>query len=201
MFEIKAALLDADGVVIMPQKLFSRQYAEKYGYDPESFQEFFTGEFSDAINGKADLKDLIRKHNDIWHWNNDPQELLDMWFAAENVIDKEVLEVVAQQRDKGLPVYMATNQEQYRAMYLREVMFPDVFDSLFVSSEIGYMKRDPEYWVAVLGKLEVDVPGIKPEQIVFFDDSQDSIDGAAHSGIRAYLYKNIDQMREVFSQS
>lgn len=198
MSEIKAALFDADGVVIVPQKVFSGQYAEKYGLDPESFEAFFREEFSDAITGKADLKDLIRKHNDIWHWERDPQELLDMWFAAENATDKALLEIIAQQRAKGMPVYMATNQEQYRAKYIREVLFPNVFSGLFISSEIGYTKRDPEYWVAVLGKLAIDVPDIRPDQVVFFDDSRDSIDGAKQAGIRAYLYEGIAQVREVF---
>jgi putative hydrolase of the HAD superfamily len=198
MSEIKAALFDADGVVIMPEKLFSRQYAEKYGLDPESFQAFFTGEFSDAITGKADLKDLIRKHNDIWQWEQDPQELLDMWFAAENSTDRLILELIAEQRARGLPVYMATNQERYRAQYLREVMFPNLFDGFFVSSEIGYMKRDPEYWIEVLGKLAVDVPGIEPGQVVFFDDSQDSIDGALKAGINAHLYTDKQVIEKVF---
>ncbi|MBW3538079.1 HAD-IA family hydrolase [Candidatus Parcubacteria bacterium] len=197
MSEIKAAIFDADGVVIMPQKLFAGQYAQRYGLDPKSFQVFFTGEFSDAITGQADLKDLIRKHHDIWRWGRDPQELLDMWFAAESVTDKELLEVVAGQRDNGLPVYMATNQERYRARYLRKVMFPDTFDGFFISCEIGYMKRDPEYWVPVLQRLAVDVPGIKPDQMVFFDDSQDSIDGAKAAGIAAYLYEDVEQVRRI----
>lgn len=197
MGEIKAALYDADGVVIVPQKLFSRQYAEKYGLDPASFQAFFTGEFSDAVLGKADLKDLIRKHNDIWHWDGDPQELLDMWFEAENHTDEELLAIIKQQRESGLPVYMATIQERYRAKYLREIMFPGLFDGIFVSSEIGYMKKDPEYWAAVLGKLALDVPGIKPNQVIFFDDSQDSIDGASQAGISAHLYENAEQIRTI----
>ena len=197
MGEIKAALYDADGVVIIPQKLFSKQYAEKHRLDPESFQTFFNGEFSDAIVGKTDLKDLIRKHNDIWQWDGDPQELLDMWFAAENHTDEELLGIIKQQHEGGLPVYMATNQERHRAKYLREVMFPSLFDAIFISSEIGYMKKDPEYWVAVLGKLALDIPGIRPNQIVFFDDSQDSIDGASQAGVSAHLYESVEQVRKI----
>lgn len=198
MSEFKAALFDADGVLITPEKLFSVQYAEKYGLNPNDFQAFFVGEFSDAITGKADLKELIVKHNDLWHWDGDPQELLDMWFASENHIDNNVLEIVKQQKAKGLPVYMATNQEKYRAEYLRSVMFPDVFDGVFVSSELGYMKRDDGYWPPVLGKLALAVPGIEPSQVVYFDDSQDSIDGATRAGIHAILYKSIEQITEVF---
>ncbi|HSH31549.1 MAG TPA: HAD-IA family hydrolase [Candidatus Saccharimonadales bacterium] len=197
MSEIKAALFDADGVIIMPQKLFSRQYAEKHNLDPDSFEAFFRGDFSDAITGRADLKDLIRQHHDIWRWEGDPQELLDMWFAAENQTDSEVLEIIKQQRAAGLPVYLATNQEKYRAKYLREVMLPDLFDGMFISSEIGCMKRDPQYWVAVLSKLAIDIPGIKASQVVFFDDSKDSVDGAVNAGITAYLYEDAEQVRQV----
>jgi putative hydrolase of the HAD superfamily len=200
MSEYKAAIFDADGVIVIPQKMFSRHYAEQHGLDPESFQVFFTGEFSDAITGKADLKDLIRKHKATWHWDGDPQELLDMWFSAENHTDKAVLDIIKQERAKGLPVYMATNQEKYRAKYLREVMFPNVFDEVFVSSEIGYMKRSPEFWVALLGKLATDIPGIKPDEVVFFDDSQDCIDGAKAAGITALLYQgDVNQIKQALA--
>jgi putative hydrolase of the HAD superfamily len=199
MTKMKAALFDADGVVIVPQKIFSKQYAQKYGLDPESFEGFFRGAFSDAITGEADLKDLIRKHHDVWQWSTNPQELLDMWFAAESHTDKELLNVIWQQRANGLAVYMATNQEKYRAQYLRETMFPGVFDDIFVSSEIGHMKRDPGYWVPVLDKLAIDIPGIDPSHVAFFDDSQDSIDGARSAGINAYLYEGATQVRQVLA--
>lgn len=197
MGEVKAALFDADGVLIVPQKLFSHRYAEKYGLDPDSFQYFFGGDFSDAVLGKADLKDLIRKNNDIWHWDDDPQKLLNMWFEAENQVDEELLAFIKQQREGGLPVYIATIQEKHRAKYLREVMFPGLFDGIFVSSEIGYMKKDPEYWAAVLGRLALDIPGVKPDQVIFFDDSQDSVDGANQAGLAAHLYENFEQVRKI----
>lgn len=201
MSEVKAAIFDADGVLIMPEKLFSRQYAEEYGLDPDSFEAFFKCEFSEAITGKADLKDLIIKHNDIWHWDNDPQALLDKWFDAENHIDIAVLSIVNELRSNKLPVYMATNQEKYRAKYLREVMFPGVFDEVFVSSEIGYTKSNPKYWVNVLGRLAVDIPGVKANNVIFFDDSKDSIEGAREAGITAYLYEAVEQIKTALAKA
>jgi len=194
---IQAVLFDADGVIVVPPKLFSQVYAEEYGLDPATLQAFFTGEFVQAITGRADLKDLIHKHTDKWQRDRDPQELLDKWFAAEHVIDQGVLDLIVGQRAAGMPVYLATNQEQHRARYFKEVMFPDVFDGMFISSEIGHEKRSPGYWVSVLDRLAVDVPGITPDQIVFFDDSQDSVDGAARAGLNAHLYKHIDQIKDV----
>ena len=119
-----------------------------------------------------------------------------MWFGAENHTDSELLGIIKDLREAGTPVYIATNQEKYRAKYLQEIMFPNVFDGMFISSEIGYQKKDKEYWVSVLGRLAIDIPGIEPGQIAFFDDSQDSIDRASTVGINAFLYQNAEQVKK-----
>jgi HAD superfamily hydrolase (TIGR01509 family) len=199
MLETKVVLFDADGVVIVPQKVFARQYAQAHNLQLNDLETFFRGPFSQAIIGNADLKDLIREHHKTWRWDGDPQGLLDMWFRAENGTDKDLLEIIAWQRTNGKRVSMATNQEKYRANYLREIMFPGIFDDIFVSSEIGYMKREPEFWTAVLQRLRSDMPGIDPTQVVFFDDSQDSIEGARKAGVSAYLYEGIDQVKRVLT--
>ena len=199
MSEVKAVLFDADGVVIVPQKVFAKQYAKTYGLELAKLESFFRGAFSDAVTGRADLKDLIRKHRDIWQWGNDPQGLLDLWFEAENQTDTALMRIIAQQRAIGRRIYMATNQEKYRANYLRETIFPGMFEYIFVSSEIGYMKRERAYWTAVLNKLRSDIPGIKVSEVLFFDDSQDSIEGAKKAGINAYLYAGIEQVRRLLN--
>lgn len=193
-------MFDADGGLIVPHEPFSRQYARKRGLDPNRFEAFFKGDFTQTVVGKADLKELIRKNHDIWQWDDDPQALLNIWFEGENQINEGLLEFIREQKALKLPVYMATNQEKYRARYVREVMFPDTFDGVFVSSDIGHIKEELEFWPPVLGKLAVDVPGIKPEEIIFFDDSPKSIRGAKTAGISTYLYKDTEQVKKVLSQ-
>lgn len=195
----RVVIFDADGVLITPTKLFAAQYAEEHGYDQASFQEFFLGDFKQAIEGKVDLKELIIKHRAIWHWEADPQILLDQWFATENVIDHELLGVIASVQDSGLPVFMATNQERYRAQYLREVMFPDVFQEIFVSSEIGCEKKNPRYWDYVLADLRRRWPELQPEQVLFFDDSPDSLHGAIQAGINAQLYQGVEHVKSTLN--
>ncbi len=197
MSECRAVLFDADGVIITPQELFARQYAREHRLDPESFEAFFRGDFLEAITGKTDLKDLIKKNNHIWQWDHDPQELLDKWFAAENVIDEEIMAIIARLREDQVPVFLATNQERYRTAYLREVMFPDKFDEIIVSSEMGATKSSEQYWTAALGRIALTVPNVQPEELVFFDDSQSPIDGALNAGLQAHLYKSPTQVRQI----
>ncbi len=193
----RVVIFDADGVLVRPAMLFSHQYAAIKGLDPASFTPFFKGEFEEALCGRADLKDLIQKHNALWQHEGDAQKLLDQWFAAEHQLDDEAMDIVAQLRTAGVPIYLATNQEKYRAAYMRNEMFPNIFRKIFASADVGYTKKDVRFWQPVLQSIEQDVPDIQPGEIIFLDDSQDSVDGALAAGIDARLYTNISQIKNL----
>jgi FMN phosphatase YigB (HAD superfamily) len=167
----RVILFDADGVLIRPPELFSHAYARRLGYPPDHFLPFFKGPFLKAILGQADLKDLIRQHNHLWHWSGDPTPLLQRWFNHENVRNEPLLAFIRKLRTAGTPCYIATNQEQYRAAYLRTVMFPHELDGIFVSCELGFQKPDPKYFETILNQLRHTYPDLQPAEVVFFDDS------------------------------
>ncbi len=197
MEQPRAILFDADGVIIRPPKLFSYIYEEEHGLAPGSLQPFFNEEFEAVTAGHGDLKELIRKRNDLWRWPGDPAELLTQWFTAENHVDQALIDLIRRQRAGGRCVYLATNQEKYRAAYLREVMFPGVFDELFISCELGCLKTEQRFFKQVLERLQEAEPTLSPEQVLYFDDRQDALDTAAAAGIATCLYKNPTQIKKV----
>ena len=197
---IRAVLFDADGVLILAPQLYSRKYAAEHGLDPLAFEPFFRGEFAAALRGEADLKDLLRESK-IWNWKRDPQELIDAWFTAENHPNHELIALIRELRAAGTPVFLATNQERYRAKYLREVMFPDLFDELFISCELGCTKSGDQYWQKVLARLGERIPGIKPAEIIYFDDSPSHLTPAARAGITTHLYENPGQVRSLLTNA
>ncbi len=186
----RALLLDADGVCIESRGRFSEKYAADHGVDPTEFIKFFTGPFQDALRGKADLKDLIRKHTEIWRWNENPDDILQDWFEFENHTNKELVGLVATIKSAGMPVFLATNQEKYRADYLKNIMFPGVFTGVISSSEVGYVKDEPAFWMMAIGRLATSVPGIIPEEILYYDDSESGVLTAAEVGIVANVYES-----------
>jgi HAD superfamily hydrolase (TIGR01509 family) len=191
---IKAVLFDGDGVLITPPALFSEHYALTIGVDPKSFLPFFKGVFRDALEGKADLKELITANPDIWHWEGDPTPLLTQWFDYENHKDEELLQLVEDLRSKDVLVGLASDQEQYRMEYLREKMFKGTFDFMFAACEIGYRKIDPIYFDTVLNVLSAG--GVSdPSEVIYFDDAQNNIDTASSVGIHAYLYSDVAQVQ------
>lgn len=192
----RAVIFDADGVLILAPQLFSRVYATRRGLDPLSLEPFFGHDFKRALTGDADLKDLLST-SPLWDWEGDPQDLIDEWFASENHPNHDLIALIHHLRESGKPVFLATNQERYRADYLRNVMFPGLFDELFISCELGCTKSGDEYWRILLERVGKLIPGIKPEEITYFDDSQSHLDPALRAGISAHLYRSSDQVRHL----
>lgn len=195
MNQYKILFLDVDGVLALPPKLFSDIYCEKYNIDPEKHQAFYSSdEFRQSLVGKYDLKEAIKAHNNLWQWSGDFSELIDMWLKAENYPNEALLEIVADFRERGGSVYLATQQEQYRAKYIREVMFKYIIDGMFSSCDIGADKHDNIFWTLVLEQLTLLHPTITPGDILYFDDRQTIVDVAKRAGIHARLYTRIDDV-------
>lgn len=194
---MKIGLFDADGVLTLPEEMFSQIYARTHGMNPERFSQFFQQQFPAAIVGEADLKELIELNREVWEYDGDIDVLLEQWFSGENIRNEELLSYVQELRAKGTPCYLATNQEKYRGAYMKEKMFPGEFDGFFVSAELGVKKPDAAFYEKVIMILAQKHAGLQPSDIVFFDDTMDNIDGAKQLGIDAHYYEHFDQVKQL----
>lgn len=200
MNKYKVALFDVDGVLLLPPKLFSQQYCEKYGVDPQKQGQFYvTPEFKDASLGKYDLKDALRKYKDLWKWQGSPEELMVMWFESENHPNEELLKIVEELRQSGVGVYLATQQEKYRAAYLENVIFKDKIDGMFCSCRIGYGKDDNNFWKEVMTRLKGQYPDLQSGEIVYFDDRESLTKKARELDIQGFVYTDVERVQEVLN--
>ncbi len=191
---MKALLFDADGVLTLPEEFFSRVYARSHGLDEKLFDDFIHGPFRKTSIGQADLRELILEYADLWQ-HEDPDAIMKQWFESEDIRNEPLLKLVQELRGKGVKCYLATNQEKYRGTYMKEVMFPGLFDGYFISYALGVVKPNIEYYQKVLAAIQNDIPELQPSDILFFDDSQENVDGAAALGIDARLYEGVEQVR------
>lgn len=191
----KVALFDADGVTITPPRPYSYQHAETHRLDVKKFEAFFGGDFQLALRGKADLKELIMKHASLWKPNGDPQYILNAWFEAENFPNHPLLGFIQQLRSQDTKCFLASDQEKYRAEYLKRSMFSDEFDGMFLSCDIGVTKRDPTFFPSVMARLSAKIPKLQPRHIIYFDDNETNVFNAKKAGIDAWVYQDVDQVR------
>ncbi len=70
-------------------------------------------------------------------------------------------------------------------------MFGGRFDHVFLSFETGFMKPDSAAYVHVLSHL-----GCRPEEVIFFDDTPECVEGARAAGIRGYEVRGVESVKE-----
>jgi putative hydrolase of the HAD superfamily len=185
MTTIQALLFDADGVVIRPNR-FAEYLAREHGLTREQTRDFFQGSFLDRLVGHADLKTTIAPFLAAWGWVDTVDAFLQRWFREEDAPDGRMLATISGLRQRGLPCYLATNQEHYRIAYMQTQMrFGQLFDGIFSSGAIGAMKHEVAFYTAVTGVL-----GGPPESILFWDDSAGNVAVARAYGWQAEQYTN-----------
>jgi len=191
--KIKAILFDADGVVITNKFNFSRQVERDYGIPLSKTIPFFEGDFKPCMTGAADLKEELAKHVKDWGWKGTIDELLDYWFKCEHNISEKLVETIQKIRAKGIKCYLATNQEKYRTTYLIEKMgFGNSFDGVFSSAHIGHKKPSEQYFTNIIDKLD-----LRPEEIMFWDDSKENVDAAKKLGFDARFYVGYEDFEKI----
>jgi putative hydrolase of the HAD superfamily len=89
--------------------------------------------------------------------------------------------VVRALRRNGYGVHLATNQERYRAAYLRDVLGYDaLFDVSCYSCELGLAKPAPAFFAEAVRRI-----GAEPPAVLFIDDSAGNVEGARAAGLAA----------------
>ena len=188
---MKVLLLDADGVVLKKHRYFSDTYAEDYGIPPEKVIPFFKNEFRKCQEGEADLKEELVPYLKQWNWSGSVEEFMRYWFDTDTEVDNEVLDMVQKFREQGVQCYLATDQEKYRAEYIREMLHGEL-DGFFFSCEVGASKDTPEFFTAVLKSVNVE-----PGEVTYFDDDQVNVKVAEKMGIDSHFYTDIAALRNL----
>ncbi len=194
---IKAVLFDVDGVLIDISIDKSQEQLQKdWGISPLQTERFFKNEFVDCLKGESDLKEVITPFLLEWGWSGSVNAFLDYWFESQKDVDERLLQEVKTLQKKGLKVYLATNQEKYRAEYLlHRVGFGEIFDGMFASYDFGFTKRDAVFFTAILRKTH-----LKPEEVIFWDDHMSYVQSAESIGIHAYCYANFEQYKKIMEK-
>lgn len=181
---VRAALFDADGVVLKRKGYFSDHLAEELGIPLDRIAPFFRGAFRAAQAGKADIREILPPYLADWGWKESLDDFLMRWFLYDAQLEPAVMEKVLAMRESGIPCYLVSDQERHRAEFLKTTLaLGALFDACFFSYELGYLKHDPQFFREVLRRIDVPARDAR-----YFDDDPQSIDTAAALGIDARFY-------------
>jgi putative hydrolase of the HAD superfamily len=193
---IKAICFDADGVVVYPQKQFSKHLKEAHGISPEMTQSFFGGIFDDCLVGKARLTEVLPPYLTDWQWKGSTEEFIATWLKFDHVVDSRLINVIQRLRQSKIMCCLATSQEHNRAEYMRTKMgLQNAFDYLFFSCDIGLQKPDHAYYQHIEKVLNVE-----KEAILFWDDLEINVQAAREFGWNAGTYTEFDEFERAMNE-
>ncbi|MBI2406522.1 MAG: HAD-IA family hydrolase, partial [Candidatus Harrisonbacteria bacterium] len=133
---------------------------------------------------------------DKWHITLPPQLFWKFWFASEESVP-EMVGLAESLRERGISVFILSNNFAERTQYY-ERQFPFLHcvpNALYYSWQTGFVKSDPRAYKKVL-----EDNALEPEEVLFFDDSEEHIRVAKELGISAHLFQDIRGAREALKR-
>jgi epoxide hydrolase-like predicted phosphatase len=196
---VRALLFDLGGVIIgFDFRRAFRLWASRAGCDPRMIEERFS--FDDAYEQhergeilastyfaalRQSLGIDISDDDFIEGWN-------DVYLGPIPGMG-EVLSIAQHQ----LPLFAFTNSNPtHKSVWeLRYTNELKPFHTIFVSSDLGFRKPDPEAFHLVARRM-----GFRPGEILFFDDSPGNVDGARIAGMQSVVVDSIKDVRRELSR-
>jgi len=201
-----ALVLDIDGVLVHVQgrnrkAAWHDRLREDLGVDPQQLHtEFFQKQWPRVVSGQADLREALAPALQRINPAVSVDELTAYWFHKHSEVDHEVLgAATAWAARTGGRLFLATNQEKYRADYLWHTLgLQRYFASIFYSADIGLTKSETLFFEQAGRRIAG--PDYRQTDILFFDDDQQNVDVAARAGWTARLFTDLGSLRDMLNR-
>lgn len=171
-FGIGKDIPELDRAFFLADKEFMRRYPHVLGSDPNHFMPWYLGVLNYYLHIRLDLRRAYEAFNQErvagdYGWAPIPGALGALQFL----------------KGMGLKVGVVSNWDPACRQLLRESGLFDLLDTVVVSSEVGFLKPDPEIFRIAL--RELDMTG---EQALYVGDNYyDDVEGARMAGMEALL--------------
>lgn len=199
-FDVDGVLVDGWHVNPALRKPWNATIAADLGVDLADFQRLFfiekshnLGSLMDScVAGERDLKEALEKVLPQVGYAGHVNDFVQYWFEKDSNVSAEVLEIVKTlQQVPDIELFVATGQEHYRAAYLwEELGFSKLFQNMFYSADVGFLKNDVRFFEAINQRLGI----FKPETPIFFDDREDIVQLARQAGWDSTTFNTADDI-------
>ena len=153
----------------------------------ENFFIYAGENFRKLLDGKINSNEFWARFS-LRYGKKVKEELFDKFFNPGTI--QETKDIIKQLKSVSR-VVCGTNTIDSHYYYLLNQGNYDIFDEVYASNLIGISKPDPDFYWHILNK-----EGIKPEDTVFVDDTEENVLSAREIGINSILFINSDSLRQ-----
>lgn len=165
--------------------LFNDQRYRVYSCGETTTQEYYD-EVCSTLSVKPNLDDFLNAMNDIF-WTNDL-----------------IMPILKKLAKLNFPRGILSNTNDAHWSYV-ESAFPEIwnaFDAHRVAShKVKTLKPFPEIYQAAFEEAKTEIPDLQPGEVLFIDDLEGNIEGAAKFGFQTIHYVDFDSFLESYKQT
>jgi putative hydrolase of the HAD superfamily len=187
---VRGLLVDFGGVLTSNVFESFRRFCEREGLDPESVKQVFredpqaVEELRRVERGEMSEEEFAERLGELLGIE-DTDGLIDRLFA-EMRPDEAMIGAVRTAREAGVRTGLVSNS--WGAGRYDRSVFPELFDGVVISGEVGLHKPQPEIF-----ELGAERVGLPPEECVFVDDLRENCAGAEAVGMTAVLHRGSER--------
>ena len=156
------------------------------GITEEDFFIYAGENFRKLLDGKINSNEFWVRFS-LRYGKKVKEELFGKFFNPG--IIRETKDIIKQLKSVSR-VVCGTNTIDSHYYYLLNQGTYDIFDEVYASNLMGISKPDPDFYWNILNK-----EGIKPENAVFVDDTEENILSAQKIGINSILFTDSESLR------
>ena len=179
---MKYFVFDLGGVLSVPMvsKKLYEQIKWKVSYE-EFLDKFNNSEESIKVHkGEISTKEFFEYLKRYMDDNITLEEFKNI-YVNNNKFFNDTIEIIKKLKNLGYKVYLLSNLKEIDYEKFIKHFDVSIFDEMFLSFKLDMLKPNDDIYQYVINKLNT-----KPENIYFFDDNKENVEGAIRNGINAY---------------
>jgi HAD superfamily hydrolase (TIGR01509 family) len=188
----KAVIFDLNGVFVVGPML-SERFADEKGVAIEKFLPALKEILPKLqMPGAQGAYFYWQPYLEEWRVAMSEQEFLTFWFTAEKE-NAPMLALAKDLKQKGLKLFVLSNNLKERTAYYDAnfEFFKGLFDKVYYSWQTGFFKPDPRAYQLILEENN-----LKPEECIYFDDSEKNVAAAQALGIESHVFVNAQDTKQ-----
>ncbi|MAG44606.1 hypothetical protein CL633_01830 [bacterium] len=144
-----------------------------------------------------DFYQLWKPYLKKWGVKLTEQEFLDFGFTAEKE-NQELIKLAQELKAKELKLFILSNNFKERTAYYNKKFsfLKELFDKVYYSWQTGFVKPSPGAYRILLSENN-----LKPEECIYFDDSENNVKIANSLGIKSFVFENEEQIRQILKNN
>jgi FMN phosphatase YigB (HAD superfamily) len=192
---VKAIVFDLGRVLVdFDHRLAAEKISQLTGKTPQQiFDLFFDSPLIQSFEqGKISPEDFFAQVSRMLGLRISFEQFLLIWnriffFTEEN----KAVYALGKSLKSKYRLALLSNINVLHFDYLK-LNFPvfDIFQDIFASCQMGYIKPEPEIYCKAIASL-----GVLPEEIFYVDDRPELIAQAVKLGIRGFVFKGTGQLK------